>query len=150
MTSHQLAAMARNNNLLPDDLVRRNNSRWVLARTVKGLFDASTLRNTATASIPRAAPLEAITVDGPAGDEDVLSEAASDGTCEEDESPTKVIRALAPGSVLGNYVVLEKLGEGGMGTVLKAQHRRMERIVALKVLHGDATRSPGQRPAISD
>jgi serine/threonine protein kinase len=142
MTSHQLAEMARNNNLLPDDLVRRNNSRWVLARTVKGLFDASTLRQAAMTAVSRSTPVEAMTVSGPTGDEDVLSEAPSDGTCEEDESPTKVIRALAPGSILGNYVVLEKLGEGGMGTVLKAQHRRMERIVALKVLHGDATRSP--------
>lgn len=141
MTSHQLVEMARNNNLLPDDLVRRNNSRWVLARTVKGLFDASTLRRTAVAPRPVPAAMEAITVAGGHHDDHVLHEAPSEGTCEEDESPTKVIRALSPGSVLGNYIVLEKLGEGGMGTVLKAQHRKMQRIVALKVLHGDATRS---------
>lgn len=141
MTSHQLVEMARNNNLLPDDLVRRNNSRWVLARTVKGLFDASTLRRTAVAPRPVPAAMEAVTVAGGHHDDHVLHEAPSDGTCEADESPTKVIRALSPGSVLGNYVVLEKLGEGGMGTVLKAQHRKMNRIVALKVLHGDATRS---------
>ncbi len=36
--------------------------------------------------------------------------------------------------VLGDYVVLDKLGEGGMGQVLKARHRRMDRIVALKIL----------------
>jgi serine/threonine protein kinase/formylglycine-generating enzyme required for sulfatase activity len=36
--------------------------------------------------------------------------------------------------VLGNYVILDKLGQGGMGMVLKARHRRMDRIVALKVL----------------
>jgi serine/threonine protein kinase len=36
--------------------------------------------------------------------------------------------------VLGNYVILDKLGQGGMGMVLKAEHRRMKRIVALKVL----------------
>ena len=36
--------------------------------------------------------------------------------------------------VLGNYVILDKLGQGGMGLVLKAEHRRMERLVALKVL----------------
>ena len=34
---------------------------------------------------------------------------------------------------LGNYVLLDKLGQGGMGMVLKARHRRMGRIVALKV-----------------
>jgi tRNA A-37 threonylcarbamoyl transferase component Bud32 len=142
MTSHQLVAMARNNNLLPDDLVRRNNSRWVLARTVKGLFDASTLRRTSAAPRPAPVPVEAVTASGGPIDEEVFDDAPSEGTCEEDESPTKVIRALAHGSVLGNYVILAKLGEGGMGTVLKAQHRKMERIVALKVLHGDATRSP--------
>jgi serine/threonine protein kinase len=36
--------------------------------------------------------------------------------------------------ILGNYVLLEKLGQGGMGMVLKAEHRRMKRIVALKLL----------------
>jgi putative intracellular protease/amidase/tRNA A-37 threonylcarbamoyl transferase component Bud32 len=44
--------------------------------------------------------------------------------------------------VLGNYVLLDKLGQGGMGVVFKAQHRRMDRIVALKVLPPAATRSP--------
>ena len=36
--------------------------------------------------------------------------------------------------VFGEYVVLDKLGAGGMGQVYKAQHRRMKRVVALKVL----------------
>lgn len=45
------------------------------------------------------------------------------------------------GLVLGNYVVLDKLGEGGMGQVFKAQHRRMERVVALKILPAAATKS---------
>ncbi len=36
--------------------------------------------------------------------------------------------------VLGDYVMLDKIGAGGMGQVFKAQHRRMKRIVALKVL----------------
>src|SRR3954454_20287977 len=33
--------------------------------------------------------------------------------------------------VLGAYLVLDALGEGGMGRVLKARHRRMNRTVAL-------------------
>src|SRR5262245_5447353 len=35
---------------------------------------------------------------------------------------------------IGNYDVLERLGAGAMGTVYKARHRRMKRIVAIKVL----------------
>jgi hypothetical protein len=35
---------------------------------------------------------------------------------------------------IGNYDLLDRLGAGGMGTVFKARHRRMKRIVALKVL----------------
>jgi formylglycine-generating enzyme required for sulfatase activity/serine/threonine protein kinase len=45
------------------------------------------------------------------------------------------------GLVVGNYVVLDKLGKGGMGAVYKAQHKRMKRVVALKMLPSSATRS---------
>lgn len=38
----------------------------------------------------------------------------------------------------GEYAILDKLGEGGMGQVLKAEHRRMKRIVALKLISSDA------------
>ncbi len=43
---------------------------------------------------------------------------------------------------LGNYVILDMLGQGGMGMVLKAEHRRMKRIVALKVMSAAAMKSP--------
>ncbi|MDB5337309.1 MAG: stkP 3, partial [Planctomycetaceae bacterium] len=36
--------------------------------------------------------------------------------------------------VLGNYILLEQIGAGGMGQVFKAEHRRMHRVVAVKVL----------------
>jgi len=42
----------------------------------------------------------------------------------------------------GQYVVLERLGEGGMGQVFKARHRRMDRTVALKVIRKDHLNSP--------
>ena len=44
--------------------------------------------------------------------------------------------------VLGNYLILDQLGQGGMGLVLKAEHRRMKRLVALKVLSPKVTRTP--------
>jgi formylglycine-generating enzyme required for sulfatase activity/serine/threonine protein kinase len=38
---------------------------------------------------------------------------------------------------LGPYVVLDRLGEGGMGVVLKARHEKMGRIDALKIIRKD-------------
>jgi serine/threonine protein kinase len=44
--------------------------------------------------------------------------------------------------ILGNYVVMEKLGDGGMGLVVKAHHRRMDRTVALKLLSPTLIKTP--------
>jgi serine/threonine protein kinase len=44
--------------------------------------------------------------------------------------------------VFGDYVLLGKIGSGGMGDVFKAEHRRMKRIVALKMLPAAAVKSP--------
>ncbi|MBL8829700.1 MAG: protein kinase, partial [Planctomycetaceae bacterium] len=41
--------------------------------------------------------------------------------------------------VLGDYVLLSKIGAGGMGQVFKAQHRHMDRIVAVKLLPAAVT-----------
>lgn len=44
--------------------------------------------------------------------------------------------------ILGEYEVLDKLGQGGMGVVLLARHRRMERLAAVKVLPKSTMKSP--------
>ncbi len=36
--------------------------------------------------------------------------------------------------ILGNYTLIDKIGAGGMGQVFKAEHRRMKRLVAIKML----------------
>ncbi len=41
---------------------------------------------------------------------------------------------LAADISFGDYLVMDKLGQGGMGTVLLATHRRMDRKVAIKIL----------------
>jgi serine/threonine-protein kinase len=46
------------------------------------------------------------------------------------------------GNVIGNYVVKEKVGEGGMGAVYLAEHPRLGRKVAIKLLHSQFNRNP--------
>ena len=53
-----------------------------------------------------------------------------------------VYQGKTKGLVLGNYLVLDKIGQGGMGYVYKAQHRRMKRVVALKVLPSAVAKDP--------
>jgi serine/threonine-protein kinase len=53
-----------------------------------------------------------------------------------------VYQGKTKGLVFGEYVVLDKLGEGGMGVVLKAQHRRMKRLVAVKMIARKEIGSP--------
>lgn len=46
------------------------------------------------------------------------------------------------GSSVGNYVVQAKIGEGGMGIVYLAEHPRIGRRVAIKVLHPEHGQDP--------
>ncbi len=54
----------------------------------------------------------------------------------------ELVHGRANGFVLGNYVIQKSLGEGGMGKVFLARHRRMKREVALKVLPPARARDP--------
>jgi len=55
---------------------------------------------------------------------------------------TTVLEGKPSFPVFGDYVLLEKIGEGGVGEVFKASHRSTHRIVALKVLRSESLDSP--------
>ena len=54
------------------------------------------------------------------------------------------LRRLVPGSMLGRFELLHKLGEGGMGEVFRAIERATGQQAALKVLRSDASAGPAQ------
>lgn len=51
-----------------------------------------------------------------------------------DFQATELLSGSKSPLVLGDYIVLSKIGAGGMGQVFKARHRHMDRLVAIKLL----------------
>ncbi len=52
---------------------------------------------------------------------------------------------LRLGQMLSRYKLLEQIGEGGMGVIFRAMDGRLNRQVAIKVLHPHLTAEPGRR-----
>ena len=50
--------------------------------------------------------------------------------------------SLAPGTRLGSYQVLSRLGAGGMGEVYRARDEKLKRDIAIKILPGEVARDP--------
>lgn len=44
--------------------------------------------------------------------------------------------------VMDNYLILDRLGEGGMGKVFRARHKRMRRLAAIKILNPEIQDNP--------
>jgi serine/threonine-protein kinase len=55
----------------------------------------------------------------------------------------KLAAGRADQLLLGPYVLLGLIGEGGMGKVFKAEHRRLKRLAALKVIKPEYLTAPG-------
>lgn len=90
------------------------------------LFEASSSHTNPSSDGPTAIPLDA----PPAGE-----------TLPPVDPPPPVVRLMA-GHDFGDYLIGKELGSGGMGVVYKAEHRRMKRVVALKVLSPSVVYSP--------
>ena len=86
--------------------------------------------------------LEELSTDSPPKDAQALARAFVKAEKLTKFQATAIYQGQIKELVLGEYEVLDKLGQGGMGVVLLARHRRMERLAAVKVLPKSTMTSP--------
>lgn len=53
-----------------------------------------------------------------------------------------VVKEVPVGTLFGNFEVVRKVGQGGMGVVYEAKHRTIGRKAAIKVMHHEWARNP--------
>jgi tetratricopeptide (TPR) repeat protein len=68
------------------------------------------------------------------------------GDAAEASQPSPSTDAMAPGDRIGRYLVIGKLGAGGMGVVYSAYDPELDRKVAIKLLHDSTSERPGAGP----
>jgi Tfp pilus assembly protein PilF/predicted Ser/Thr protein kinase len=73
------------------------------------------------------------------------SASALDATVSASSSPAPPSRDITPGTLIGRYVVLAKLGAGGMGIVFAAYDPELDRKIALKLLKAQGQSSARTR-----
>jgi serine/threonine protein kinase len=54
----------------------------------------------------------------------------------------QILAGHGPSLILGSYVLLEPIGEGGMGRVFRARNWKLNRVVAVKVIREEQARQP--------
>lgn len=87
----------------------------------------------ATLGLPGSAAVSApLPAASPADPANALTEIRSSPSG--DRPPARVDDLVGPGSMVGEYELVDEIGRGGMGVIYRARHRRLGRIVALKMI----------------
>ncbi len=98
-------------------------------------FPSPARESSAATSTPRLNRNASITLEDPAPRTDPIVAPSPEAGPVEDVHLHRPVLAEGPGSIVGPYKILQKLGEGGMGVVFMAeQERPIRRKVALKVI----------------
>ena len=107
-----------------------------LEQFTNNLTDSGVMTNEVVTSFIAALPAEAKPVDG----EQLAKRLVKDKKISAYQAQV-VYAGKGKSLTMGGYFVLDKLGQGGMGMVLKAEHRMMKRLVAIKVLSPAVTKT---------